>query len=212
MQCNSTTLLVIIMGILAPCSKVQGFFRAAELPLKCKRPFSFGKCQSSVLRYYYNVKLKRCFMFIFSGCGDNENNFHSFRECYEECEKYEIPEYLINPDILKEFLLDYCEQPLDMGHCHSAFPRFYYDDRSRTCKPFNYTGCAGNRNNFDEEYECFWACAGNGNRDQGLDLARRPDPDVSPTSKEHFDSYYDVKSKMCRIFIYSGCKGNGKQL
>ncbi|CAI5795546.1 carboxypeptidase inhibitor SmCI-like [Podarcis lilfordi] len=234
MQCNSTTLLVIIMGIVAPCSKVQGFFRSAgtipkkctltpdygkcktflthfyydvkskmcrefiysgcggngnnfldlyqcvfechpsalqvhrligwkqELPLKCKRPFTFGNCQSSVLRYYYNVKLKRCFMFIFSGCGSNENNFHSFRECYEECEKYEIPEYLINPDILKEFLLDYCDQPLDMGDCHSAFPRFYYDDRSRTCKPFNYTGCAGNRNNFNEEYECFWACAGNG--------------------------------------------------
>ncbi|CAI5795545.1 carboxypeptidase inhibitor SmCI-like [Podarcis lilfordi] len=128
-------------------------------PPKCKQPLILGDCKASKRRYYYDAERKRCFVFIYSGCGSNGNNFDSFRECYEECEKYETPEHLINPDKLEDFLRDYCDQPLDVGCCNKDLPRFYYDYSSRTCKPFNYGGCAGNRNNFETENECLWACA-----------------------------------------------------
>ncbi|CAI5795543.1 carboxypeptidase inhibitor SmCI-like [Podarcis lilfordi] len=82
-------------------------------PPKCKQPLILGDCKASKRRYYYDAERKRCFVFIYSGCGSNGNNFDSFRECYEECEKYETPEHLINPDKLEDFLRDYCDQPLD---------------------------------------------------------------------------------------------------
>uniref|UniRef100_A0A670K6S1 BPTI/Kunitz inhibitor domain-containing protein n=1 Tax=Podarcis muralis TaxID=64176 RepID=A0A670K6S1_PODMU len=140
------------------------------------------------------------------------------------------------------FLRDYCDQPLDVGCCNKDLPRFYYDYSSRTCKPFNYGGCAGNRNNFETENECLWACAADGY----LDLSRGASecslpikklyeitymvpvavplpilppgtipkkctltPDYGKCKTFLTQFYYDVKSKMCREFIYSGCGGNG---
>uniref|UniRef100_A0A670KC99 BPTI/Kunitz inhibitor domain-containing protein n=1 Tax=Podarcis muralis TaxID=64176 RepID=A0A670KC99_PODMU len=198
------------------------------MPRKCALTPKYGRyCKASKRRYYYDAERKRCFVFIYSGCGSNGNNFDSFRECYEECEKY-------------DFLRDYCDQPLDVGCCNKDLPRFYYDYSSRTCKPFNYGGCAGNRNNFETENECLWACeAGMSGQQQQQQQQQLPatapqitymvpvavplpilppgtipkkctlTPDYGKCKTFLTQFYYDVKSKMCREFIYSGCGGNG---
>ena len=53
-----------------------------------------------------------------------------------------------------------CELPKKAGICGATNLRFYYDSASKQCKEFNYGGCGGNGNNFEDEYECKLACAG----------------------------------------------------
>uniref|UniRef100_A0A670KA73 BPTI/Kunitz inhibitor domain-containing protein n=1 Tax=Podarcis muralis TaxID=64176 RepID=A0A670KA73_PODMU len=136
-------------------------------PPKCKQPLILGDCKASKRRYYYDAERKRCFVFIYSGCGSNGNNFDSFRECYEECEKTEVPGVnryepcfcpSLPPPAISDFLRDYCDQPLDVGCCNKDLPRFYYDYSSRTCKEFIYSGCGGNGNNFLDLYQCVFEC------------------------------------------------------
>lgn len=38
--------------------------------------------------------------------------------------------------------------------------RFFFDTQTGKCLTFNYTGCDGNRNNFDSESECDLTCNG----------------------------------------------------
>jgi hypothetical protein len=38
--------------------------------------------------------------------------------------------------------------------------RFFFDTQTGKCLTFNYTGCDGNRNNFESESECDLTCNG----------------------------------------------------
>ncbi|XP_034549354.1 tissue factor pathway inhibitor a [Notolabrus celidotus] len=51
----------------------------------CSRPLERGNCDSPEKRFGYNPDTRRCHMFRYSGCGGNENNFRSRRECSVKC-------------------------------------------------------------------------------------------------------------------------------
>ncbi|CAJ0599202.1 unnamed protein product [Cylicocyclus nassatus] len=55
-----------------------------------------------------------------------------------------------------------CRLPADLGD-------FFFDVETKTCFPFKYTGCGGNKNNFVESAQCYWACAKHFNHCQGKD-------------------------------------------
>ena len=44
------------------------------------------------------------------------------------------------------------------GLCLSSVLRFFYDADERRCRPFIFTGCDGNANNFLEFIDCTSAC------------------------------------------------------
>ncbi|XP_016144196.1 four-domain proteases inhibitor-like [Sinocyclocheilus grahami] len=107
---------------------------------------------------------------------------------------------------------DHCRLPSVVGNCRAAFPRFYYDVISQTCKQFVYGGCGGNDNNFNSQEECEASCSGvtashtlitAGSR--GAEGAAAP-PGVSPTKnggvgvrgkpRLQLEAPYDVVSKM----------------
>ena len=51
-----------------------------------------------------------------------------------------------------------CLQPKLIGNCRSSIPSFYYDATTGVCRPFNFSGCDGNSNNFGSVESCERAC------------------------------------------------------
>ncbi|XP_069081880.1 tissue factor pathway inhibitor isoform X1 [Pleurodeles waltl] len=51
-----------------------------------------------------------------------------------------------------------CQQPFDKGNCKANERRFYYHSYLRKCRPFLYSGCGGNENNFMSKKSCIKAC------------------------------------------------------
>ncbi|KAJ8707072.1 hypothetical protein PYW08_011206 [Mythimna loreyi] len=51
----------------------------------CKQPIVQGLCLAYFPRYAYNCHTGKCERFIYGGCGGNENNFMTMRECCKAC-------------------------------------------------------------------------------------------------------------------------------
>ena len=47
-----------------------------------------GFCYASIEQYYYNPQLRMCQVFIWGGCGGNQNRFSSREECERTCSTY----------------------------------------------------------------------------------------------------------------------------
>ncbi|KAG9349457.1 hypothetical protein JZ751_027902, partial [Albula glossodonta] len=60
---------------------------AAHRPELCFSPIDKGTCSDSLRRYIYNSKRNKCQIFRYSGCGGNNNNFTSKRQCMKTCMK-----------------------------------------------------------------------------------------------------------------------------
>lgn len=52
----------------------------------------------------------------------------------------------------------WCLTPADSGLCQASEIRFYYNSVIGKCRPFKYTGCGGNENNFTLKRACIKAC------------------------------------------------------
>lgn len=52
-----------------------------------------------------------------------------------------------------------CMETLKMGNCSTYKERYYFDVIDQTCKKFYFTGCNGNRNNFQTKQECSTTCS-----------------------------------------------------
>ncbi|XP_072489828.1 early lactation protein [Notamacropus eugenii] len=57
-----------------------------------------------------------------------------------------------------------CLLPPVRGNCSSQILHYFYNTTSRTCETFIYSGCNGNRNNFNSEEYCLKTCRRNKNR------------------------------------------------
>ncbi|XP_074496984.1 putative Kunitz-type serine protease inhibitor [Sebastes fasciatus] len=57
---------------------------------------------------------------------------------------------------------DNCMVTSDPGPCRAAFPMFYYDLNTATCKSFLYGGCRGNQNRYGTVDECMSRCSPDG--------------------------------------------------
>ncbi|CAG0879216.1 unnamed protein product [Darwinula stevensoni] len=53
---------------------------------------------------------------------------------------------------------DMCEQKKEEGGCDASMTRWYYDETDNSCKPFDYSGCGGNLNNFASREDCEGMC------------------------------------------------------
>lgn len=55
-------------------------------------------------------------------------------------------------------LTDTCTLPRDEGRCADKQSRWYFDQSENRCMPFYYTGCGGNKNNFESRDACESDC------------------------------------------------------
>lgn len=51
-----------------------------------------------------------------------------------------------------------CKAAPDTGPCFGMHQRYFYNSSSMSCELFQYGGCMGNQNNFENERECLQRC------------------------------------------------------
>lgn len=51
-----------------------------------------------------------------------------------------------------------CYMPVSPGSCHGIIKRYYYNEYTKDCSEFEFTGCGGNNNNFFTKNECANMC------------------------------------------------------
>ncbi|XP_010217321.1 PREDICTED: tissue factor pathway inhibitor, partial [Tinamus guttatus] len=51
-----------------------------------------------------------------------------------------------------------CMTPMDRGLCRAKERRFFYNYVTGKCRPFHYSGCGGNENNFTSRKSCLSIC------------------------------------------------------
>ncbi|CAD5233224.1 unnamed protein product [Bursaphelenchus xylophilus] len=74
-----------------------------------------------------------------------------------------------------------CTLPMSTGEGDASLERFYFDQSTKTCKPFEYRGLKGNQNNFLSQRACQLAC-------QPLDNPCIGQPATTPTGQVLFCS------------------------
>ncbi|KAM6332719.1 LOW QUALITY PROTEIN: tissue factor pathway inhibitor [Podargus strigoides] len=60
-----------------------------------------------------------------------------------------------------------CMTPMDRGLCRAKELRFFYNYSTGRCRPFNYSGCGGNENNFTSRKSCLRICKKGFNKKKG---------------------------------------------
>ncbi|XP_076800682.1 uncharacterized protein LOC143445457 isoform X3 [Clavelina lepadiformis] len=149
-------------------------------PAKCFLPKVTGKCRASFVMFYYNPTTDKCQLFVYGGCGGNENKFEIPEDCQNECGG-EISREVEREDLTVETRsnkpISYgrnggtqerearnpeCQFALDAGPCRGRLYRYYFDKKSSKCSVFLYGGCRGNANNFESAEECNNTCGGDG--------------------------------------------------
>jgi hypothetical protein len=51
----------------------------------CKQKKAEGTCRATLKRFYYNSATNKCEKLAYTGCGGNQNNFETIRECKTTC-------------------------------------------------------------------------------------------------------------------------------
>uniref|UniRef100_A0A2R8PIS2 Tissue factor pathway inhibitor n=1 Tax=Callithrix jacchus TaxID=9483 RepID=A0A2R8PIS2_CALJA len=131
-----------------------------------------GICRGYITRYFYNNQTKQCERFKYGGCLGNMNNFETLEECKNTCgdtlSDYGTQVHAVNnsltpqstkaPRLLEFHGPSWCLDPADRGLCRANETRFYYNSVIGKCRPFKYSGCGGNENNFTSKKECRKSC------------------------------------------------------
>ncbi|XP_054944916.1 tissue factor pathway inhibitor isoform X1 [Physeter macrocephalus] len=149
-----------------------------EKPDFCFLEEDAGICRGYITRYFYNNQSKQCERFKYGGCLGNLNNFESLEECKDTCEDtlndFQVDDYITQLDSVNNDSLtpqptnvpiffefygpSWCLSPADRGLCQANESRFYYNSIIGKCRPFKYSGCGGNENNFTSKKACLKTC------------------------------------------------------
>uniref|UniRef100_A0A8C2TPV0 Tissue factor pathway inhibitor n=1 Tax=Coturnix japonica TaxID=93934 RepID=A0A8C2TPV0_COTJA len=152
-------------------------------PNLCYHDKDPGICRGFFSRYFYNKETKKCELFMYGGCLGNRNNFRSLEECQATCQgnlvpNEERPTHMNSsspeeepnqlPGIFEPPPIpSLCLTPMDKGLCRAKETRFFYNYSTGRCRPFTYSGCGGNENNFTSRKSCLRICR----KGMGTDIA-----------------------------------------
>uniref|UniRef100_A0A8R1TYS2 Papilin n=1 Tax=Onchocerca volvulus TaxID=6282 RepID=A0A8R1TYS2_ONCVO len=167
---------------------------------RCFHSLDRGTCTGQFVRWHWDTARNTCQVFTYSGCGGNGNNFRSREDCFAACHRPVVPKSIPN-------MGNVCEHSIHPGDCTGVFQRFAFDSTIGDCRPFTYTGCGGNGNNFGSPLECRNKCV----KQKPVlptDVCQHP-VEVGECSGVFPRFAYDLAANECRPFTYGGCGGNG---
>ncbi|XP_029174567.1 spondin-1 isoform X4 [Nylanderia fulva] len=64
-------------------------FSRDEAEKICSEPMQKGRCNSNILRAYFDKQTGRCHLFSYSGCDGNRNNFPTEQDCNNVCGNFQ---------------------------------------------------------------------------------------------------------------------------
>ncbi|PAV72247.1 hypothetical protein WR25_00064 isoform A [Diploscapter pachys] len=70
--------------------------------------------------------------------------------------------------IIEQNSEEICQEEKQEGQCGGSFPRYWFNHEKQTCERFIYTGCKGNRNQFETEEECKKICIPGYEKDKAM--------------------------------------------
>ncbi|XP_069790850.1 carboxypeptidase inhibitor SmCI-like isoform X1 [Narcine bancroftii] len=149
-----------------------------------------GQCNALNKRYFFNILTRKCEEFTYGGCGGNENNFETKKECLAKCKVKDQR----NP----------CHLEVDSGPCRGYFRRYFYNKHTKKCEQFIYGGCFGKRNNFKTKENCQNMCQKTKDF-SNICMAPAEKGNCNKTLTRYF---YNQSINLCETFVYSGCGGN----
>ncbi|XP_068432037.1 tissue factor pathway inhibitor 2 [Clinocottus analis] len=126
-------------------------FRIPKVPQICRFPKEEGPCRALFHRYFFNMTTMQCESFGYGGCEGNSNRFQDLATCKEYCSPRKTVPVL-------------CLDPLDKGRCSASIPRYYYNNATKMCEQFVYSGCGGSSNNFVSRQTCMSVCVKGGKK------------------------------------------------
>ncbi|KAI5748262.1 hypothetical protein M8J77_023592 [Diaphorina citri] len=194
----------------------------------CLQPAVIGDCANYVLTWYYDSLEARCRQFYYGGCGGNQNNFMTEEACQARCAGGTFVTSSAAPDQLENRIavVDVCDQPKDVGPCNGNYEQWYYDRDTDSCQPFQYGGCQGNHNRFNDQWSCQKRCVQNipppdPAQTPSTTLAPRQEAarndlcflesESGPCTQQEAAWYFDRNTYRCQSFIYGGCEGNANR-
>ncbi|XP_050294454.1 papilin isoform X2 [Anthonomus grandis grandis] len=156
----------------------------------CEQTKSEGPCRGQFRRFFFDKESGDCQEFIYGGCRGNSNNFVSREACKLKC---------ATPGKKR----DYCTLPKAEGNCTAREPRWHYGAHEQRCLPFYYTGCHGNKNNFNSKDACEENCP----KEVAQDMCHLP-AHIGECGNYVTRWYWDTRYKRCSQFYWGGCGGN----
>ncbi|XP_071099870.1 carboxypeptidase inhibitor SmCI-like [Haliotis cracherodii] len=132
--------------------------------------------------YFFNTDANKCATFPagHQGCSQNQNAFESESSCKMSC---------------------VCSMPRDRGSCSGKDKAYYFNEASKQCEEFTYSGCGGNANRFASEEECKEQC-----------LCGLPPRTGRISCMAYMPRvFYNKTSQTCENFIYGGCAGTNNR-
>ncbi|NXU02288.1 TFPI1 inhibitor, partial [Buphagus erythrorhynchus] len=205
----------------------------------CAMKADDGPCKAIHIRYFFNIRSRRCEVFEYGGCHGNENNFLTLEECQQKC--VATGQYLFSyPPTNSSFASpDFCFHAQEPGVCRGYFTRLMYNcflSAAHLLPTFSTTGCLQlccNPNNFLKILLCFSTepllCGFVSSRVPPDWLHRcltlfflnplfsgpPPIPSLCMTPMDRglcrakeLRFFYNHSTGRCRPFSYSGCGGN----
>nr|CAI5860889.1 unnamed protein product [Callosobruchus analis] len=162
-----------------------------------------GQCDGNFHKFYYDRRDGVCKVFAYGGCGGNRNNFDTMEECLTSCGASQ----------------DICTLPPVVGQCDGEYLQYYYDPKSDYCQPFNFGGCGGNYNRFQDQASCEQRCkkappsapvTPTPQIPSDMTMCYQP-ADPGSCNDTYVSFFYDSNTRTCSPFTYTGCGGNSNR-